>query len=396
MSNSSFCAELQLLRACGRFHLASAEGQTAALEAAVAAVSDWPRWLGLARHHRLNLLAADALLRHLPQSLPTATVDGLKSDSLAAAKHTLAQIHALHEIHGAFTAASIAVVVLKGPPLAMRAYGNPALRPCRDLDLLIHPHHLPQAHQILLTLGFACHQRTKLSTRELTAIERVDKHLIYLRNGLAVELHWRLDTGQQRFPDALARKGLHQPDYEALSTGQLPVLPLEIRLLYLAFHGAKHGWYQLLWLLDPLAVLLRRPLPDWPSLEGLGQIYDQTPTWSTLLHLSCQMFDWDLQVPDDEHRQAVDRWIVKQFLQKLGDGSEATPTPSANEMFRWSFRLREDFWGRLVFVIRHLCVAKPADYDWRPLPAWAHPLYVVLRPLRLLAQRLGIGGSAPH
>ena len=60
----------------------------------------------------------------------------------------------LDEMLRAFAAESLETLVLKGPPLARRLYGDPALRPIGDLDLLTRPVDLENAIDTLKSLGY--------------------------------------------------------------------------------------------------------------------------------------------------------------------------------------------------------------------------------------------------
>jgi hypothetical protein len=88
----------------------------------------------------------------------------------------------------AFHAAGISVIVLKGAHLGALIYGNPALRPMQDLDVLIKPNDLPQAEALLRAKGYTLYG-------ERAEYEQEHFHFHYHLPDpaeLPIELHWQL------------------------------------------------------------------------------------------------------------------------------------------------------------------------------------------------------------
>lgn len=87
--------------------------------------------------------------------------------------------------------AGLAPIALKGAWLAWHAYPHPALRPMRDLDLLLTPETVVAGFELLLAHGY-----TRLGPQELSLEDcvRLDKHMPPLLSprGVAIELHQRL------------------------------------------------------------------------------------------------------------------------------------------------------------------------------------------------------------
>jgi hypothetical protein len=123
------------------------------------------------------------------------------------ARQSLAQQAALRLLSASLTARGIAFVVLKGARLAWSVYPAPALRPMRDLDVLVAPQDLLPAAQALAQAGFS----SPLAESALLARAMAeDKHLPPLWHetlGVAVELHHRLT-------DLPARRAYHGPQLD--------------------------------------------------------------------------------------------------------------------------------------------------------------------------------------
>ena len=87
--------------------------------------------------------------------------------------------------------AGLAPIALKGAWLAWHAYPHPALRPMRDLDLLLTPETVVAGFELLREHGYALDGPLELSLEDSI---RLDKHLPPLASprGVTIELHHRL------------------------------------------------------------------------------------------------------------------------------------------------------------------------------------------------------------
>ncbi|HZI84147.1 MAG TPA: nucleotidyltransferase family protein [Casimicrobiaceae bacterium] len=93
----------------------------------------------------------------------------------------------LERVAALFAAADLPFVLLKGPYLAARFYGDPRGREFRDLDLLVRRADRPRAFGILSRAGYARRSRI-LGSEALTAffVHGFD----YVAGGVNLDLHW--------------------------------------------------------------------------------------------------------------------------------------------------------------------------------------------------------------
>ena len=150
---------------------------------------DWAVLNDLAGQHRLKpLLHA----QHGTNSVVplTARADWRKTHRAAALQAMLAR-RELIECARLLEAAGLAPIALKGAWLSCHAYPQAALRPMRDLDLLVPLAQVLDGYAVLLAAGFA-----ELGPPEmpLSEVIRLDKHLppLVAPRGSIVELHHRL------------------------------------------------------------------------------------------------------------------------------------------------------------------------------------------------------------
>jgi hypothetical protein len=114
---------------------------------------------------------------------------GLQGVYYAQGARNAALLAALREVLTAFAQRAIPVLVLKGAALAETVYRNVALRPMRDLDVLVRREYVTDAADVLEYLGFAPDEWYRPREWYLEHLH----HLVPYRRGQAtVEIHHRL------------------------------------------------------------------------------------------------------------------------------------------------------------------------------------------------------------
>lgn len=185
----------------------------------------------------------------------------------ASAIRSAALLTALEELLDRLGRAGVPVLLLKGAALAGALYGDPALRPMRDLDLLVPETDVSRALDVLIACGYTV---AHAEPRPGSALAW-ENELLLTRPaviGVSVELHWRLFDAPfygRRLPVAWFWETA-----EPITAGAARALTLgpEAQFLYLAGHLMLHHRGQgLRWWLD-LAELLRRDegALDWADL----------------------------------------------------------------------------------------------------------------------------------
>lgn len=214
---------------------------------------DWPFFLKLIDRHRVAPLVFDALTG-LRDAIPDMVFGELRAKALRDRTQALQTIGVSGIVQARLADAGIAAVSIKGPTLAQLAFGDPTLRQCRDLDVLIPPDRVEDALRALQAAGFRLVEPKDVDVPGRLAVwVRLMKDLTLLQEstGILVELHWRLNNNFHLLPADVALSR------ERLSLGATDVWTLgaEDLLLYLCVHGAKHQWFRLKWLADVYALL---------------------------------------------------------------------------------------------------------------------------------------------
>ncbi len=327
-------------------------------------------------HHHLRAVADGAI--------PALVRDALRRRAEADAQRNLRLAGELLRLLDRFAAHGGHAVPYKGPIVALRCYGDLALRPFRDLDFLVRPRDLATAHQVLAADGYA--PSPPRTPRQEAAIHTTWREDAFWRDADVVELHWAFAPREFPLPldldDVWAR-------LEPLSLGRTHIRTLcaEHLLLVLCTHGAKHCWERLGWICD-VAELLRRT----PGLD-LGGVLDQARALGVerivLLGLRLAAELLDAPLPDEVLRRARDDRTVGALATGVRTSLwRRAPTGSSHswESRLFHLRTRERWRDRLRYCARVALTPTPGDWAWLRLPDALYPLYYVARPIRLIAK----------
>lgn len=226
---------------------------------------DWDYFDALVSQHRVQPLLIRGI-RHHGGELP----EGLTKYKAMQGKFTassMARLQALYAVNVAFADNGIRMISMKGPLLSVELYGDPSLRTSRDLDLLVAEEDLPRADTILRGMGYEQEKLIVSSTpRRRKFYQRIEneKHEVYNRGEICLELHWKSDYQTEADFDELWQRR----EERQLMGRPIAVLGADDRYPALFTHAAEHGFMRLRWLLD-LYELRRKPGFDWGRLYGL-------------------------------------------------------------------------------------------------------------------------------
>ena len=153
------------------------------------AAPDWAALNALAAQHRLKPLL------HFQQAgdirIPAAVRADWHQAHRGAALQAMLTRQELRECVALLEAAGTAPIALKGAWLGAHAYPAPALRPMRDIDLLVPQDQVLAAYAALKAAGYRDYGPAEMSLEQAM---RLDKHLppLVAPRGTVVELHHRL------------------------------------------------------------------------------------------------------------------------------------------------------------------------------------------------------------
>lgn len=257
--------------------------------------ADWQSLVALGTAHRfLPLLRYRLTEASLLDRVPPGTRAQLDTALRQQTLRVLRMQQALLETHRHLQTAGIPHLFLKGAYLAFRVYPHPALRPLRDLDVLVHPHHAEAAFAHLRDQGFGPRAEAH---EHLAAAIATHKHLPVLqspRGAVPLELHLRLAR-----PDRpLARADWWARSVTApVGTAHAGFLAPEDLVVHLAVHAAEeHGFDNGPLTLTDLGFLITRGGLDWDRVWDRAAEVSALPALTLCLRLT-RTFHEGLEIP---------------------------------------------------------------------------------------------------
>jgi hypothetical protein len=277
----------------------------------------------------------------------------------------------------------IDAVPFKGPALSMMAYGDIACRSFSDLDIMVHKDDVLSSRDVLLSRGYRP-QVAFTAKQERNILKSVCEYNFVRGNpSVIVEVHWKFLTDYYYVPPIEGIwSRLVSIDLEGVP---IPSFSANDLVLILSSHAAKHDWSTLKFIID-FAGLISRSQVDWDwvaaSAENAGLM--------RILHINLILAKdlLDAQIPlqmidkvdRDSSARVVARYVSERLFsdKDLGDGS-------IDKYLFWS-RTRERMWDRLRYLFFVGFKPTQVDYSEFPLPDFLHPLYLIVRPFRLICK----------
>lgn len=365
--------ESELLLRCCAVSGAFADSR-AMLELAARRV-DWNRFLALANRNsvaptagaRLGAEGAANLPAHVARALRlSCQVNALRSHHLAGCAV---------EIVDSFAAAGVPAIAIKGPALAIAAYGDIAMRVFGDLDFMVRLEDLPRAVAALERVGYSS------PAYRADVIESgffPDVALDFARPDSVVDLQWRLSPSYFPFAPAGDQVWNRTAEIEILGRRVRMLGPAD-SILFQACHGSKHGWMTLAQICD-----FARVLATAPTLNCSGLLDDARRAGSLRMLLlgvelarSLKLCEVPGELLDaarqDSHVASLGRRVTRGIFN----------VRRAVELDEWLIGLATiaSLRGRIRYLVQRVATPKLSDRMLMPLPRALYPLYYVARPM---------------
>lgn len=168
--------------------------------------------------------------------VPAGVVARLRQLAVASAAKNLRLYRELTDVLGVLRRSGIDVIVLKGAYLAEAVYGDFALRPMTDIDLLVRKRDLEATESILMAGGYS-HRRQPHRDEDYSGCQHL--HPLTRGDGPPVEIHWTIESPTEPFEIDI--DGLWERARPARVAGvDVLVLSPEDLLLHLCLHTSFH------------------------------------------------------------------------------------------------------------------------------------------------------------
>jgi hypothetical protein len=217
----------------------------------------------LATRHGLQGLLARA---GLEAATPGSSAGATPPSALPAVAGNLERIRELHRVLNVLDAANVPAVSMKGPALAVQAWGDVSARSYGDIDVFVPPEKATETVAALEAAGYG--DRWAAFGRTPSPSNWYEWAFTAPDGRTLIEIHWSL-VSPQRHPSVDSTEAWADGATErvGLPGGSVRALRPELQVPYLAIHATQHHWG---WLEFPLtlAALIRRSGDelDWDAL----------------------------------------------------------------------------------------------------------------------------------
>jgi hypothetical protein len=344
---------------------------------------DWDGLIAIAEENSTLPLIERNLRLVAPDLVPEEAKERMASAARASAFRGLRLTGELIQVMAAFETAGILALPYKGPVVAMQAYGELALRPFDDVDILVPQRNMPEAHDAMVTLGYrpSLSWLTSASVQNFPAAVPGEYKYYNAARDAIVEIH--TERTLRHFPvvpdlDDFACNGVHV----GVSGREVLTLCPEDAVVALCVHGAKDFWERLIWVTDIAEMIRAHPQMDWDRVwRRAGNLRAQR-----MVHLGLRLARlipgaraaWKVARQTDDETEA----LAKETAQRVfGDGGDPG---NARERFHFRRRCVPGFVAGWRYALRLTTAPAQEELEEIRLPRFAQPLYRLLRPVRLL------------
>jgi Uncharacterised nucleotidyltransferase len=352
------------------------ESRTRAIEQAAPGL-DWERLLDDAAGHCV-IPAVHNALAECADLAPDSTTKRLR---FAYACNTIQQTcltRELVQVSNDLAAVGAWLIALKGPALAIQAYGRVEARQSGDLDILIRASDLPQIVKVLAKRGY-CGRGYEKGPLDMGFFGLFEDEFVSERG--VIDLH--LDLLPSYFPLPRDQESIRRNAVNInLEGGDVSVLAPRDQLIFSILHATKHGWgYGALRSMCDIAALTANGLVDWEETEEEMARLGYTRMCRLGAVLAHKFAG--AAVPENVLRRSISDLRVMRLA--AGIARNLFPAPPL---------LRCDWYVPLTALqglrrrLRYLLTRtfRPTIDDWEalPLPKTLYWAYYLARPMRLM------------
>jgi Uncharacterised nucleotidyltransferase len=386
--------EAELVIRCARVRMDDED--SARVRALAQGPTDWALMIEMAQPEGVVPLVHATLTAMCADLVPPDVLEALRRGAESAADRNRALADALPRVLHLLGDRGVRALSFKGPELASEAYGNAALRPFGDLDILVAPSDVARADALLLAQGYR-----KKGPQEGQFFYKGE-------GGLGIDLHWRIGAKWVPSPGSFEELWARAREVRT-SGGPVRTLAPEDLLLVLTIQLArdfKLRKQRVIQLADIAELIRTHRNLDWErTLEGAA-----AAGALRILYLGLYLAEglMGVELPEGVARRVKKDRVVHRLAsfadaqlvtrwQRRRDPGAPRPGPGVpGHAFFLQSRERPRDRARYVLAVAPDLVrlaVTPTDRDrsYLSLPAPLTPLYYVVRPARVLRRWLRTG-----
>ena len=345
----------------------------------VAEVRDFDSLFLLAQEHGVIAHLATALGEISDRPTASAFLDSLRVRHRIQLLFTLTMTAELFRILELFRQAQVETVLVKGPVLSLRAYGDPAARQYVDLDLIVRHKDISKTAEVLLAAGY----QSRVSAEAIRA-EKIPGEYLFRRPGTQVIFELHTERTFRYFPRPLPVEKYFSNKIAVQLDGQpVPALSAEDEFVLISIHGAKHFWERLMWISDIAAMTYNCPDLDWQRIQQSASDVGAERMVRVALLLAERLLR--VPIPEAMKREvaadAACANIVANITAWLPFAGSAAPPLVRRALFR--FQMRGNVFAGAGYLARLSFSTTEDDWSADATAPQSRFLEMVRRPFRL-------------
>jgi hypothetical protein len=380
-NENSVNREKQLLICCARTRVSP--GVALRIREITSEPLNWDCLLYESEENSLTPLLARHLEEFAPTAVPPAVNEQLKKTCRANTMRNLYLTAQLIQVFELFRTKGIEAASYKGPVLAAQAYGDVALREFEDVDIVLRQRDLPAAHEVITGMGYKPKFDWILSPGASAALVPGEYNYRDIERRAMVELHTELTLRHYPVPPNLD-EFFRNTIQVSVAGREVPTFAPEYLLPMLCIHGSKDFWGRFSWMADVSELIQACSALDWQKTLQFAESLRAT----RILHLGLALASAVLEAPlppeiatvvqSDRVAQDLAAEIMQRHMHRKFQPFDAAGRLSYRRRMLAGFAEGWRYALRLTVV--------PAEEDWlmMRLPKPLAPLYIALRPLRLM------------
>lgn len=305
----------------------------------------------------------------------------LKDKYLVQTQQTLKMAAESVRISTLLTNHGIQNIILKGPFLGQQLYGDLALRPSRDIDILVLSSSIEEFHTIFSSVGYRLiNADFELSPKQKAYYFKHKNQLAYRHpeTGVIVELHWRLFSQKSLFPVSID-KVFAEREEVVVAGKTISVLSKEHSFEFLCLHGAIHQWFRLRWLRDISQLVESRDFNLMSVMRNARENGNERSVSQAIVlsHLVFGSKAFDQSISDEK----IVNWLVVKAAEAAINDESYTGSRRVTRLRTpiYKMKLKRGFWHK----VESWKILNPNFSDWKTvkLPDFLFFLYFILRPI---------------
>jgi hypothetical protein len=324
----------------------------------------WPALVRLAEDHSVIALLAGAVRRveevgaAEPSVVPADAAQQIRELHRAQVLSTLKMTAELFRLVDLARGARLDSVLLKGPTLALRAYGDTGARHYGDLDFLVRQKDILRATELMISAGY----RPEIPAEAIRA-EKIPGQYLFVRTAAPLLIEFHTERTMRYFP-----RGLPIEDFFArrqhvrIDDHEIPALSLEDELVLICIHGAKHLWERLTLVADVAGYVSRQSGLDWERGFATARSIGAECMLNTGLLLARNLLETPVPrgIGQRVEADAAAVHLAEQIAGWLPAAGQQLPGLFARALFR--MRMRGSAASGLGYLLR--LTFSPTQEDW--------------------------------